>query len=143
MNKDEATRIAGAVNQLRPDWGVNGVMTVLADERLRHRAYADTAKVFVALALDPKSRKPTRIHEDGPWWHSASPTAADVNPSSLIRSMQADDCDICLRPRADHGPGRNDDHEYRQRNRSGHGSQMPPTTRTQLARLTQPAQEDV
>lgn len=136
MNKDEATRIAGAVNALRPDWGAHGVLTILADDRLRHRAYGDVAKAFVALALDPASRKPTRIHEDGPWWIAARPDAREVNTSSLIRRPLADDCDVCLRPRADHGPGRNDDHEYRQRNASGHGTPMPDEARARLTQLT-------
>lgn len=124
MNKQEATRIAGAINALRPDWGRSGLISILADERLRHRAYEDATRAFVALALDPASEKPTRIYEEGAWWH-ATYSRREHNSSARIRRTRSDDCDICGHPPARHVVASLNDHEYRPRNASGPGIHAP------------------
>jgi hypothetical protein len=125
MNKQEATRIAGAINALRPDWGVSGLMSILGDDRLRNRAYEDMTRTFVALALDPKSAKPTRVFEDGPWWHVTTLGRRERNTSSNIRHAAPTDCDICGFPADRHVVASLNDHDYRPRNASGHGTTAP------------------
>lgn len=95
VNRAEAERIAGAVNALRPDWAPASVVAVIADDRIRHRAYPDLTHAFVALALDHTSRKPTRIFEAGPWW--TAPGVVVAGPS--YRYPAHDDCDTCGLPR--------------------------------------------
>jgi hypothetical protein len=125
MNKQEATRIAGAINALRPDWGVSGLMTILGDDRLRSRAYEDMTRTFVALALDPQSAKPTRVFEDGPWWHATTLGRRETNTSSSIRRARHDDCGICGYPADRHVVDSLMDHEYQPRHASGRGVKAP------------------
>lgn len=109
MNKDEAIRLAAAINSLRPDWSTNGLMTVLGDDRNRNRPVLDVALAFVALALDPKSRKPTRIYEHGPWWELLAPRVG----SSVAYKVIADtDCAICSQPEPMHPLSPTDDHRW-------------------------------
>lgn len=109
LTREEAQRIAAAVNALRPDWAQAGLMTVLSDERIRlTRTYRDTAVAFVALAADPESRKPTRIFEHGPWWESARPVGA-VTP---LRKIPDDACATCFEPERAHVLGHLADHSY-------------------------------
>lgn len=108
MNKDEAQRIAGCINILRPDWSTNGLMTILGDDRNRNRPMTDVCLAFVALALDAKSRKPTRIYEHGPWWELLAPR---VGSSVQYKTITDADCAICSRPEIEH-PLLNDDHKW-------------------------------
>lgn len=116
MNRDEATKIASAVNALRPDWGHLGIMQILGDERIRPRAFTDMTRVFVALALDADTRKPTRIFEQGDWWQAAAPTGPrEHNTSAHIAAVSPDDCWTCSRPKA--SCALDNSHEYEMRNR--------------------------
>ena len=129
LTKDEATRIAGAVNQARPDWSPQSLMAVLGDERCRRRAYRDLFLAFIALALDDDSRKPTRILVDGPWWQVGAPRAGDVSASAWIRPPAPDDCDVCgLGPDRPHA-----DHEYTPRHSSGYGQPIPDPLRESIS----------
>ena len=128
MNKQEATRIAGAISHLRPDWHANGLMTVLADERLRDRPYADIVRVFVALALDPSSKRPTRIYEAGDWWDAARRW---ISSGPDIPHGRPDDCDICHRPKE----AAHMDHDYTPRD-AYERAPMPESLRKQLTNPT-------
>mgnify|MGYP003489551565 FL=1 len=110
LTKEEAQRIALCVSAIRPDWSTNGLMSVLADDRCRNRVPRDLTLAFVALALDPSSRKPTRIYESGPWWDVARP-AGQTPPN--YRAVLPTDCGICSRPFEHHSAlSKLDDHEY-------------------------------
>lgn len=130
--REEAQRLAAALNQLRPDWGASGLMTVIGDQRLVHRPMVDVAVAFVALALDPQTRKPTRIFETGPWWLLAAPRANEHNTSAHIRRPAADDCDVCHQPRHP-----DNDHAYVQLNSTGYGTPMPDEVRSRLAEVAE------
>lgn len=111
LTKDEAQRIALCVSALRPDWSTNGLMSVLRDDRCRNRVPRDLTLAFVALALDPSSRKPTRIYEAGPWWDVARPVNGQSAPN--YRAVLPTDCGICSRPFEHHSAlSKLDDHEY-------------------------------
>lgn len=131
LTKPEAERIAAAVNGLRPDWSINGILTVLADERLRlKRTYRDTCLAFTALALDPETVKPTRIFEHGPWWEA---TRISTNPTNnLPRIDPIGGCHECMRPRDDHTGA---DHEWQ---RPNPGIPMPNHVRQALNPTNQP-----
>jgi hypothetical protein len=110
LTKEEAQRIALCVSALRPDWSRNGLMAVLADDRCRHRVPRDITLAFVALALDPTSRKPTRIFEAGPWWDVTRPVGPTVQQ---YRVIGPDDCGVCYRPAGFHSKlSAVDDHEW-------------------------------
>jgi hypothetical protein len=68
MNDIEAQRIAAAINQLRPDWPVASLVTLLARPGLTHRHRRDVAVALAWVACDADTRTPARVLEDGPWW---------------------------------------------------------------------------
>lgn len=137
LTKDEAQRIALCVSSLRPDWSTNGLMSVLADDRCRHRVPRDLTLAFVALALDPTSRKPTRIFEAGPWWDVTKPVGPTVQQ---YRVITADDCGVCYRPASLHSKlSPFDDHEWEpQRFGQGVGPTPEQKAAIQAARVTSP-----
>lgn len=96
LTREEANRIADAIQVLRVDWPRLGVMTVLSDERIRtKRQYRDVLVAFVVLASDPETQKPTRLFEHGPWWEAARPLAPVVQ---LYRRPTGLDCVTCSLP---------------------------------------------
>lgn len=70
----ELQRIAHAVAMLRPDLHPTATLAWLrsdAGAMTARRPYADLAVAFVACALDPLTRTPARIAQNGPWWQVA------------------------------------------------------------------------
>lgn len=128
LNKDEAQKIANAINALRPDWSINGLMSVLGDSRNINRPTTDMTLAFVALALDPKSRKPTRIYEHGPWWELLAPR---VGSAVSYRTIGDDDCAICSRPANAH-PLLTDDHTWEPQHARNESHKPTPEQRAAL-----------
>lgn len=87
MNRTDAERIAKATNIHRPDWPVQSLITILADQK--HRVARDVAIAMTWIALDPDTRTPRRIAEDGPWWKAASPDLAGPSTPRPPRSTEA------------------------------------------------------
>jgi hypothetical protein len=107
LTRDDAGRIADAIHALRPDWSHASLMAVLGDQRLRMRRIPrDAAVAFVALAMDPDTKKPTRIFDDGPWWACVAPLRSS---GPVYRKPEPDDCHHCHRPAHANIPG---DHDY-------------------------------
>lgn len=118
MNEIEAKRIAAVVSIVRPDWRTGLVMSVLGDERLRHRAYEDVLVAAVACYADSTTAKPGRIHEPGHWWLTVTATA----PPAKYRTITPADCGICLRPAELHSRlSAVDDHEWEPQQPTGVG----------------------
>lgn len=67
LTDTEASRIADAVERLRPDWPARSVRAFLV-AKLRDRAFADVAVAITVVACDPASETPARVLEPGPWW---------------------------------------------------------------------------
>lgn len=109
LSKKDAEKIATAVNAIRPDWSINGLMAVLGDPRCRNRATNDLTIAFIALAVDESSRKPTRIYEHGPWWEILRP----LNTVPHIRAIEPTDCIVCSKPKHLHTVPAYADHEFR------------------------------
>lgn len=136
MIKSEAERIAGAVSMLRPDWSIPLLMAVLGDRRMINRPYADAAIAMVALATDPTTTKPGRIHESGRWWQAVT---AVTQGTPQIRAISPDDCDICTKPRHMHPIAPTDDHEWMPR-RNGRGDKPTPEQRVEIDKANAEAQ---
>ena len=98
MNRDEARRIADALQPLRADWSIAQVMAVLGHDQIRLRSYRDVAIAAVAVALDPTTRQPTRLLDKGPWWDATRPFAPVIQ---LYRRPTGLDCRICSQPEAE------------------------------------------
>ena len=70
----ELERIAHAVAMLRPDLHPTSTLTWLRSEAGRmtaRRPYADLAVAAVACYLDPNTKTPARLAQNGPWWATA------------------------------------------------------------------------
>jgi hypothetical protein len=93
MNKTEAERIAAATNVIRPDWSPKLLMTVLADDRMIRRPYADALLALVACALDDQTKRPGRVHEKGAWWSVVTVVSGQQGPA--YREIKPGYCVIC------------------------------------------------
>lgn len=96
-------------------WDVQGVRAALiqAANRPEPMTLAQLTAAALTCATDADARTPVRIAHDGPWWTRPN-DSRDLNPSSLVRPMSPDDCDICSRqPEV---CAFDDSHEYRRRN---------------------------
>jgi hypothetical protein len=77
MNDTEATRIAAAINQLRPDWPAPSLRTLLARPELATRPRRDVAVALTWVACESTTQTPARVLEHGPWWRAAQ-TGSDA-----------------------------------------------------------------
>jgi hypothetical protein len=96
---NELTRIADAVNALRPDWIARSVRVILNRPELRDRAFADLAVIMTVIACDPKSTTPARAVEPGPWWQAVK---ANAGVSSVPEVGPGRDVDRCERAGHEH-----------------------------------------
>lgn len=65
ISKHEAERIAAAVHSLRPEWPLQQVMTLCRE--LMSWSALDLGVGLAYVALDPASKSPYRVKEQGPW----------------------------------------------------------------------------
>lgn len=107
MNDHEVTRIATALNQMRPDWPVKQLTTLLRDDRMVNRPRRDAAVALAWVACEPNTASPYRVFENGPWWRAAavdgtqtggtaktlSWTQGDPRETCGICDMRRDDCE--------------------------------------------------
>ncbi|HUX70456.1 MAG TPA: hypothetical protein VMV41_08100 [Cellulomonadaceae bacterium] len=83
LTRTEIERLAAAGNQLRPDWPVRSLVTLI-HTNLANRAYRDVAVALAWIATDPNTATPGRLLELGPWW-TASRIAGTTGPDSVPR----------------------------------------------------------
>lgn len=72
MNDHEAERIAAAMNQLRPDWPIKSLRTLLARPQLADRPRRDVTVALAWIACEAGTATPARVLENGPWWRAAA-----------------------------------------------------------------------
>lgn len=65
ITRHEAERIAAAVHALRPEWPTQQVMTLCGE--LMSWPALDLGVGLTYVALDPASKTPYRVKEQGPW----------------------------------------------------------------------------
>ena len=70
MNEHETDRIAAAMHQLRPDWPVASIRTLIR-KHLADRPRRDVAVALAWIACEPNTHTPARVLESGPWWLAA------------------------------------------------------------------------
>lgn len=118
MNQIQIERIAAAIHALRPDWPVQSLAKFISDRR--NQPMTDLLVQLVMVAVDPETKTPARIDQDGPWKRALSIAPTDHNTSAHIPVASPTDCDICSRSRE--RCELDDSHEYVQRNRREHVS---------------------
>lgn len=69
ITKNDAERLAAAINMIRPDWPVQSLLTLLRGYATR--PLRDIGVALAWVALDPDSESPGRLAQDGPWWKAA------------------------------------------------------------------------
>jgi hypothetical protein len=85
LELDMATReqiqtIAAAANCFRPDWPVASLATYLAKSHAS-RPFEQLALAVMAIAVDPATKNPSRLAENGPWWKAAHTAATGGVPT--------------------------------------------------------------
>lgn len=106
MNDNEAEKIAGAINVVRPDWPTTSLLTLIR-KNLMHRPRRD---VFVALAWvasEAATTTPARVLElSGPWWKAAGIEGAVAERRTVSADNQCAECGqakiVCTRIGSDH-----------------------------------------
>ena len=115
MNQIQIERIAAAIHALRPDWPIPSLKKFVSDRA--NQPMTDLLVQLAIVAVDPETKTPARIDQDGPWKQALGYRPAELNASAHIRRASPDDCGICSRrPEI---CARDDSHEYAQRNRRG------------------------
>ena len=106
MNDHEKTRIAAAINQLRPDWPAASLRSLLDRPAISNRPRRDVAVALAWIACETTTQTPARVLESGPWWK-----AAGIEGQAQHREPYdpAEFCDICGKPHGRHPAG---DHEF-------------------------------
>lgn len=113
MNQIQIERIAAALHALRPDWPVQSLVKFISDRR--NQPMTDLLVQLVMVAVDPETKTPARIDQDGAWKRVLSIAPTERNTSAHIPVASPTDCDICSRSKAK--CDLDDSHEYVQRNR--------------------------
>jgi hypothetical protein len=72
MNEHEIDRIAAAMNQLRPDWPVKSLRTLLSKPQIADRPRRDVTVALAWVACETATATPARVLEAGPWWRAAA-----------------------------------------------------------------------
>jgi hypothetical protein len=91
MNEHEATRIAAAMHELRPDWPASSIKTLVM-KSMADKPRRDVCVALAWIACESNSHTPARVLESGPWWR-----AAGVEGSSTKRPEPTPDdrCSVC------------------------------------------------
>lgn len=82
MNRDEAQRIAAAVNRIRPDWRADSIETFLG-KNFADRPYRDVLIAITVIASDPYTRTPDLLKSHGPWWIAAQVAMRQPEPDGV------------------------------------------------------------
>lgn len=75
MEEIEINRLAGAMNQLRPEWPVASLRTFLRTH-FAERAFRDMALAAAYVAADERTKTPELLRQTGPWWN-VGPASTD------------------------------------------------------------------
>lgn len=113
MTRTDVERIAAAINQLRPDWPVRQIATIV-ERKHTARSVMDVTLALTYVALDRiadgqlASRTPARVDEAGPWWeiavhattagHDAERSRRELEErraAHRARLAAIDACDLC------------------------------------------------
>lgn len=91
MDDHEAQRIAAAAHQLRPDWPVASLLTIIR-KNLIDRPRRDVAVALAWVACETNTANPARVLEAGPWWKAAG---VEGKSSHRDNPEPADRCTTC------------------------------------------------
>lgn len=114
MNPNDAARLAAIINGIHPEWPNASLLTFIT-RNLANRPYPDAVVAFVACAIDPDTKTPARLLENGPWWKAAAAAAGKVEATPTpprVSHMRCDRCGFTVTepdhrcaPRGDHTAG--------------------------------------
>jgi hypothetical protein len=98
-SQNEIERLAAMANQLRPEWPVRSLVTLLTKHAAR--PYRDLAVTLAWIATDAQTKTPARLSEAGPWWTATSMTEGQGPTQSRMRCAthagnHAGHCQICV-----------------------------------------------
>ena len=107
-SNNELQRLAAMTNQLRPEWPVKSLVTLITRDHAA-RPYRDLAVALAWIATDARTKTPARLSEAGPWWTATSMTEGAGPSQSRMRCVthpeqKASHCPECFKaavPRAD------------------------------------------
>jgi len=93
MNEHESERVAASMHQLRPDWPIRQLETLLRDDRMADRPRRDVTVALAWVACESNSASPYRVLESGPWWRAAAVDGATTNGPEKFDPL--DTCSVC------------------------------------------------
>ena len=107
MIEHEIQRIAAAANQLRPDWPIRQLLTLLNDPRLSDRPRRDVTVALAWVACENGTSSPYRVLESGPWWIAAAADGQTTGRREPFDPMRF--CSTCNKPNDQRHPA---DHAF-------------------------------
>jgi len=110
MNEHEIERIAAAANQLRPDWPIAQLRTLLKGDGLVNRPRRDVSVALAWVACEAGTSSPYRVLEAGPWWRAAGVEGQSTKPTE---PENHDRCSTCALAKDRCRSLYADDHDFR------------------------------
>jgi hypothetical protein len=85
-SENQIERLAAMANQLRPEWPIRSLLTILTKHAAR--PYRDLAVALTWIATDARTKTPARLAEAGPWWTATSMTEGTGPGQSRMRCSE-------------------------------------------------------
>lgn len=95
MNDHEKTRIAAAINQLRPDWPAASLRSLLDRPAISNRPRRDVAVALAWIACETTTQTPARVLESGPWWKAAHIEGSGAGGPKFHGWSEGDPRNVC------------------------------------------------
>lgn len=100
-SQNEIERLAAATNQIRPEWPIKSLITIISREHAA-RPYRDLAVALAWVATDARTKTPARLAEAGPWWNATSMTEGAGPGQTVMRCVdhsayKAGACPACVK----------------------------------------------
>lgn len=84
ITKNQATNLATLLHDIRPDWGIQALITLIGKNR-NHADLPQLAKAAITIATNPDKKTPAIIFLDGSHWntHTTKPLQTTQPPTEL------------------------------------------------------------
>lgn len=87
MTPTEVNQLAAVIWGIRPEWPSSSLQTFIT-KNLADKPYHLATVAFVACAVDPDTKTPARVLENGPWWKAAAAAFGMEQSTPVVNRME-------------------------------------------------------